>query len=53
MKKPPKYNPKPRNLVALNPLLRKGGAHEKTNKAQRQHQKQALRKQLRSADRAA
>ncbi len=53
MKKTMKYNAKPRNFTVLNPLLHKGGAHEKTKKVQRQQQKQALRKQLRSADLAA
>lgn len=39
--------PKKRNSVALNPLLGKGGAHQKTRKALRRQDKQALKRQLR------
>ncbi|MCU7843233.1 MAG: hypothetical protein KZQ93_05270 [Candidatus Thiodiazotropha sp. (ex Monitilora ramsayi)] len=35
---------KPRNLLHNHPLLRKGGVHEKTQKAKRRKEKQALRK---------
>ena len=35
---------KPRNLLHSHPLLRKGGVHEKTRKAKRRKEKQALRK---------
>jgi len=37
-------NNKPRNLLHNHPLLRKGGVHEKTRKAKRRSEKQALRK---------
>ena len=33
---------KPRNFVAQNPLLKKGGAHQKTFKAQRKQDRQGL-----------
>ena len=36
--------PKPRNPLALNPLMRKGGVHKKSQKAERQALKQATRK---------
>lgn len=35
---------KPRNLLHDHPLLRKGGAHGKTKKAERRRDKHALRK---------
>ena len=37
-------NIKPRNLLHNHPMLRKGGVHEKSNKAKRRSDKQALRK---------
>ncbi len=39
-----KRSNKPRNLLHNHPLLRKGGVHQKTRKAQRRGDKQALRK---------
>ena len=33
-----------RNRVAQNPLIRKGGAHQQSNKAKRQAQKMAMKK---------
>lgn len=39
-----KPNKKPRNLLHDHPLLRKGGVHDKTRKAKRRQEKQALRK---------
>lgn len=39
---------KPRNPFHDHPLMRKGGTHEKTNKAKRKGEKQALRKEWRS-----
>ena len=41
MKKPKN---RPRNLLHNHPLLRKGGTHEKTEKAKRRKEKQQLRK---------
>jgi len=38
----------PRNHVALNPLLKKGGVHEKTNSAKRKKAKRDLQKQVRA-----
>ncbi|MBW9267889.1 MAG: hypothetical protein K1563_18150 [Candidatus Thiodiazotropha sp. (ex. Lucinisca nassula)] len=35
---------KPRNLLHNHPMLRKGGVHDKTNKAHRRKAKQNLRK---------
>ena len=35
-----------RNRVALNPLLRKGGAHQRSRSAHRSEQQEDLRKQL-------
>ena len=35
---------KPRNTLHNHPLLHKGGVHEKTHKAKRHNDKQALRK---------
>jgi hypothetical protein len=47
MKSSRKIPLKPRNPVALNPLLRKGGAHSRKNKkAKRPLQKKWLRKTL-------
>lgn len=37
---------KPRNPVARSPLMRKGGAHQTGESAQRQHKRQALQYQL-------
>lgn len=37
-----------RNLAALAAVMRKGGVHEKTNKAKRQKDKQKLKKQIRT-----
>lgn len=37
---------KPRNPLALDPLMKKGGAHEKSFKAKRKSSKHLLRKQL-------
>lgn len=37
-----------RNLAALAAIMRKGGVHEKTNKAKRQKEKQKLKKQIRT-----
>ncbi len=39
---------KVRNRYATHPLLKKGGAHEKTRKAERKASKQALEKTLES-----
>lgn len=39
----------PRNKVALNPLLRKSGVHQKTFKALRTKEKQTLRAQTRKS----
>ena len=36
---------KKRNLIAINPLLKKGGVHQKTNKAKRKRDKQMLKGQ--------
>jgi hypothetical protein len=46
----PPRPPKPRDPVAVSPLLRKGGAHGKTMAAQRRQQKVALGKALREED---
>lgn len=43
-----KIDLKPRNPFHDHPLMRKGGPHEKTNKARRKGEKQALRKEWRS-----
>lgn len=37
---------KRRNPLAFNPLMRKGGVHEKSNKAKRQAEKQKTRRQV-------
>ena len=37
---------KRRNPLALNPLLRKGGVHEKSNKAKRQAEKRNTQRQV-------
>ena len=37
-----------RNPIAQMAILRKGGVHDKTNKAKRQKQKQKLQKQIRT-----
>ena len=39
---------KPRNWVARSPLLKKGGVHEKSNKAKRQQAKQAFKRKMRA-----
>jgi hypothetical protein len=39
-------HPKRRNLLALHPLMKKGGVHRKTRKAERQALKQATRQLL-------
>lgn len=38
---------RPRNFVVLNPLLAKGGKHEKSNKAKRAQSKQETRREIR------
>lgn len=38
----------PRNRIAQHPLLKKGGAHQKTNKSMRALHKQVLRSQVRN-----
>lgn len=43
-----KIDLKPRNPFHDHPLMRKGGLHEKTNKAKRKGEKQTLRKEWRS-----
>ena len=47
---PPQVQQKPRNRLALNPLLHKGGAHQKTNKAKRSAEKRQVRAQVRTWD---
>ncbi len=42
---------KPRNHHALNPLMRKGGVHEKSNSAKRTAAKRQLRKESREFSR--
>ena len=37
---------KARNLAALSPLLKKGGAHEKSKSGKRRNQKNDLKKEL-------
>ena len=37
---------KPRNRVAINPLMHKGGVHQKTNKAKRKKQKQRFNENM-------
>ncbi len=39
---------KRRNQAARAAIMRKGGAHEKTNKAKRQKEKQAFKKKIRA-----
>lgn len=39
-------SPKPRNRRAIDPILRKGGCHQKTRSAERAAEKRALREQL-------
>ncbi len=39
---------KVRNTVARLPIMKKGGVHDKTNKAKRKKQKQKLQKQIRT-----
>jgi hypothetical protein len=38
---------RPRNLLVLNPLLSKGGKHEKSGKAKRAESKQQTRREIR------
>lgn len=45
-----KITTKPRNWVARSPLLRKGGVHEQSTRAQRRAAKMALVRQLRQGD---
>jgi len=45
-KKKRKSVPKPRNPVGRSPLLRKGGAHAKTEQALRKKSKDTLRRQI-------
>jgi hypothetical protein len=42
MKSNPKHN-RVRNVLHDHPLLRKGGVHQKTNKAKRRNEKQKLK----------
>ena len=47
-KHPPKNKAtsvKPRNKISQNPLLRKGGPHQKTNGAKRAQERHEIRKQ--------
>jgi len=37
-----------RNWVARSTIMRKGGVHDKTNKAKRKNEKQALKKKIRA-----
>ncbi len=37
-----------RNRIAMNPLLKKGGSHEKTRKAERKRDKQQLARERHS-----
>ncbi|MFC3193295.1 hypothetical protein ACFODZ_03460 [Marinicella sediminis] len=39
-----------RNQVARAPIMRKGGVHEKSNKAKRQQDKQSFKQKLRARD---
>lgn len=41
---------KPRNPIALSPLLRKGGVHQKSQRALRKAARDRLRKELRRKD---
>ncbi|MFT6723818.1 MAG: hypothetical protein ACJARN_000671 [Arenicella sp.] len=41
---------KPRNREVMNPLMRKGGIHEKSKSATRSQQKAKLKKELRVPD---
>jgi hypothetical protein len=45
MSKKPKQNKK-RNLAAQSPLMRKGGAHQRSASSKRRKQKNKLRKEL-------
>ena len=45
-KKPNRPISHQRNFHACHPILRKGGVHEKTNKAKRQAAKQSLRNKI-------
>lgn len=40
--------PKRRNWTAIAPIMRKGGVHEKSNKAKRQKDKQAFKRKIRA-----
>lgn len=44
----PNINRPRRNVVARLAIMRKGGVHDKSNKAKRQKQKQKLAKQIRT-----
>ncbi len=44
--KQPKLQITPRNPFATDPLMKKGGVHQKTFKSQRKNSKNALRKQI-------
>ncbi len=44
----PKNTSQTRNWVARAPIMRKGGVHDKTNKAKRHNNKQNLKKKLRA-----
>ncbi len=37
-----------RNLAAKSPLMKKGGVHDKSNKAKRQKDKQSLKRKIRA-----
>ena len=37
---------KPRNVHALNPLMKKGGSHGKTEKAKRKQEKMSMKREL-------
>ena len=41
-----KQPPKRRNIIANDPLMRKGGVHEKTGKAKRKRFKDNFKKQI-------
>ena len=41
-----KLQSKPRNRFAIDPIMSKGGSHQKSTKAERKSDKQKLRKEL-------
>ncbi|TXR54585.1 hypothetical protein [Reinekea thalattae] len=45
-----KQKPLKRNPYAIDPLMKKGGVHEKTNKTKRQKEKMAWRKEARKCE---